>query len=120
MLFGGPGSATVHQGFSFENKTVLISISSFFAPSRLWKVLGEVWESVRRPGWPPRRSLERSGVPQRSPREAKHDLWIWGPREGQVGTSVEQVAFGNRGTTELGMLFATGAKHETLFFEYLL
>ena len=70
---GGPGSAKGGQGFKFDGKTQLILTIPFFAPSAFWKVPRGSRERVRRPGWPPRRSLERGRGSKRSLREAKNE-----------------------------------------------
>ena len=72
-FLGGPGSAKVCQGFKFDGKTQLILTIPFFAPSGFWKVPRGSRERVRRPGWPPRRSLERGRGSKRSLREAKNE-----------------------------------------------
>ena len=92
----GPGSANVRQGFNFDGKTLLILTIPFFVPSDFWKAPRRSRERVRRPGWPPRGSLERGWRPKRSPREAKNErtLFFGAPRGAKIRTRFEKMAFG--------------------------
>ena len=47
----------------------------------------------------PERVLKAWGEAKWSPRGTKKDrsIFVWGPREAQIGTSVEKVAFGKGG-----------------------
>ena len=121
-FLGGPGSAKGGQGFKFDGETPLILTIPFFAPSAFWKVPRGSRERVRRPGWPPRRSLERGRGSKRSLREAKNErsLFFWSPRGAQIGTSFEKVDVGKRGASKVAILLGTEAKSDkSSFFQYL-